>query len=210
MPRFSAWMPAGLLLVLLPLSAGCATGRIVDGVYRDITHDFQVGLPHGWVPLDLKGAALAYRDPGLGAALALRTGCENPESGTLSWVARHLYFGLKNPRILQQEDIRLHGDEGVRVHLLATLDGAPVEVEGVTLRHHGCLLDFMYVAPPDSFVRGRPVFERLPQQLDAAGRPVIRRPPRALRRVGRTGAGGAYPSGRTRPKEGGPRRRRSS
>jgi hypothetical protein len=155
----ASWILAGLLLVLLPLSAGCATDGIVDGVYRDFTHDFQVGVPKGWSRLDLSDATLAYRDEGLRAAMALRAGCDNTETGPLPWVARHLYLGLKNTRILRQQDVRLHGAEGVRIRLQATLDGVLVEVEGVTLQHHGCLFDFMYVAPPGNFARGLPTFD---------------------------------------------------
>ena len=53
----------------------------------------------------------------------------------------------------------LQGVPGLWTRLSATLDELPVEVEGITLRHAGCLLDFVYVAPPAAFPGGRSDFE---------------------------------------------------
>jgi hypothetical protein len=74
-------------------------------------------------------------------------------------VARHLFFGLREKRIQRRERVSLQGAEGVRTWLVAELDGAPVAVEGVTLRRGGCLYDFMYVAPPATFARGQSDFQ---------------------------------------------------
>jgi hypothetical protein len=91
--------------------------------------------------------------------MALLAECEAPERGELRWVGRHLYFGLQDKQVQAQESIRLQGVPGLRTRLSATLDGRPVEVEGITLRHAGCLLDFVYVAPPAAFPGGRAEFQ---------------------------------------------------
>ena len=150
----------GLLLGTVCLLAGCATGRIVDGTYRDRAHGYEVRLPPApWVLAPLDGAVLSFKAPPLGAAMALDVECQNPEQGELPWVARHLFFGLRDTRAQEREVIQMSGAEAIRSRLQATLDGQPVEVEGVTVRRGGCLYDFMYAAPPAEFSRGRPDFE---------------------------------------------------
>ena len=150
----------GLLLGMLSLAAGCATGRVVGDAYRDLDRGFQVRLPPpSWRPRSLDGAALAYESAELRAAVALLVECERPEAGDLPWVARHLFFGLEAKRIQEHEAVRLHETIGVRTRLTARLDDAPVEVEGVTFRRAGCLYDFIFAAPPATFPRGHPVFE---------------------------------------------------
>jgi hypothetical protein len=91
--------------------------------------------------------------------MALLAECKEPEAGELRGVGRHLYFGLQDKQVQAQEPVQLQGVPGLRTRLSATLDGRPVEVEGITLRHAGCLLDFLYVAPPAAFPGGRGDFE---------------------------------------------------
>jgi hypothetical protein len=154
------WLVGGILLGLHWLFAGCATGRIVDGTYHDSAHGYEVRLPPApWVLASLDGAVLSFKAPALRAAMAMDVECKDPEEGELPWVARHLFFGLRDTRVQERVAVRLRGVEGLRSRLLATLDGLAVEVEGVTARRGGCLYDFMYSAPPAEFPRGRPDFE---------------------------------------------------
>jgi hypothetical protein len=150
----------GLLLGTLLLLAGCATGRITGETYRDFDHGYEVRLPPvTWIPRQLEHATLSFESPQLKAGMALLTDCRTPEPGELLWVARHLFFGLQEKRIHEQESIRLHDAGGIRTRLQARLDEVPVEVEGVTIRRAGCLYDFIYVAPPATFPQGRLDFE---------------------------------------------------
>lgn len=150
------WLLGGILLGLVQSTAGCATGRVIEGMYRDPAHAFQVRLPPAtWVPAPLDGAALSFRAPELRAAMALAVECRTPEAGALPWVARHLFFGLELKRVQTRESVRLHDVPAVRTRLQATLDDSPVEVEGVTFRRAECLYDFVYVAPPALFASGR-------------------------------------------------------
>jgi len=150
----------GLLLGALFLSAGCATERITAETYRDPDNGYEVRLPPAtWISRPPEKATLTFGSPDLDAAMALLVDCRTPEPGELSWVARHLFFGLQEKRIHEQKSIRLHDAVGIQTWLQARLDGALVEVEGVTVRRAGCLYDFIYVAPPAAFPRGRPDFE---------------------------------------------------
>ncbi len=95
--------------------------------------------------------------------MALRVDCRSPEPGELPWVARHLFFGLQDADIQGQDTIHVLDATAVRTRLRARLDDQPVEVEGVTFRHAGCLYDFTYVAPPIIFPQGRTDFEAFVQ-----------------------------------------------
>jgi hypothetical protein len=132
----------------------------VDGLYRDADAGFQVQLPPAaWIPTPLDGAALAFGAPDLRAGMALMVECKSPETGDLPAVASHLFFGLQEKRIQSRERFHLHDAPGVLTRLRGDLDGAPVEVEAVTLRRGGCLYDFVYVAPPAAFTAGHAAFQ---------------------------------------------------
>lgn len=145
---------------MLWLGAGCAGGRLVEGMYRDSAHRYQIRIPTApWLAVSLDGATVAFRAPDLQAAMAFSVDCKAPEPGGLPWIARHLFFGLQAKRIQSREAIHLRDTEGVRTRLVARLDEVPVEVEGVTVRRGDCLYDFMYVAPPATFPRGQADFQ---------------------------------------------------
>lgn len=154
----------GILLGIVSLAAGCATGRIVGDTYRDSENGFQVRLPPPpWQLRSLDGATLSFVSPELRAGMALRVDCNSAEPGELPWVARHLFFGLQDADIQGQDTIRVLDVEAVRTRLRARLGNQPVEVEGVTFRRTGCLYDFTYVAPPTVFPQGRADFEAFVQ-----------------------------------------------
>lgn len=115
--------------------------------------------PARWQPISLDGAGLAFRAPALDAGMSLRVDCDEPESGPLSAVARHLFFGLVDKETETREVVRVADAGGIRTRLRARLEGRPVTVEGVTVRRGPCLYDFAYVAPPQRFDEGRPDFE---------------------------------------------------
>ena len=151
---------AGLALVIGAFGAGCATTPVVGALFRDTAQGFEVRLPDApWSVHPLPGAKLALRNLDRGAAMALLTECKAAEAGELPGVGRHLYFGLQDKQVQGQEPVQLQGVPGLQTRLSATLDGRPVEVEGITLRHAGCLLDFVYVAPPAAFPGGRGEFQ---------------------------------------------------
>ena len=168
MPQESPPIPAhrkllAALLVGLSLSAGCG-GRLVDGVYRAPDDRYRVQAPPApWVATSLKSDEVVFRNPGLQAAIAVLSHCTDPEPGALSWVARHLFFGLRDREVESQEMGSLRGEPAVRTRLRARLDGAPVVVEALTVRGGGCLYDLVYVAPPATAAAGRPDFETFVQ-----------------------------------------------
>jgi hypothetical protein len=109
--------------------------------------------------VDLEGATLAFRLPALTVGMGLRVDCESPEPGPLPAVARHLFFGLRDKQREEREPIVLANADGIRTRLIAQLEGAPVQVDALTVRHQACLYDFLYVAPPANFAQGLKDFD---------------------------------------------------
>ena len=143
----------------LSVLAGC-DGRLADGVYQAAHDRYRLHAPPApWVPTSLHSDELVFRHPDLHAAIALLAQCKGPEPGELPWVARHLFFGLRDRQVESRETVSLGGEPAVRTRLRARLDGAPVAVEAVTVRATDCLYDFVYVAPPAAAAAGRPDFE---------------------------------------------------
>ncbi len=164
------WRLAGLGLMLA--LAGCATGRMLGGVFHAPAERYRVRPPGDpWVAASLEPERLVFRAADLPAAMALLEDCTRPQAGELTWVARHLFFGLKDRRTLQREAARVGGQPAVRSRIAGRLDGEPVALEAVTLRHAGCVYDLVYTAPPASFEVGRPAFEAFVASFAPGARP---------------------------------------
>jgi hypothetical protein len=149
---------------MVGLATGCASGRIIGDMYRDAERGFQVRLPPAsWQLRSLDGAAVSFVSPELRAGMALQVHCGDAEPGQLPWVARHLFFGLRDADIQDRDTIHVLDSTAVRTRLRGRLDDQQVEVEGVTFRRAGCLYDFTYVAPPTVFPQGRGDFEAFVQ-----------------------------------------------
>ena len=149
---------------MVGLATGCASGRIIGDTYRDAESGFQVRLPPApWQLRSLDGAAVSFVSLELRAGMALQVHCGDAEPGQLTWVARHLFFGLQDTNIQDRDTIQVLDSTAVRTRLRGRLDDQPVEVEAVTFRRDGCLYDFTYVAPPNVFPQGRDDFEAFVQ-----------------------------------------------
>ncbi len=147
---------------LAGLVVGCAAGRtrtegqtvVVPG------KGYRVALPPGWERIDTD-ADLALRQPATEAGLMAHGTCEGrvPQR-TLSVLARHLRFGLRDVRDLVETPVELAGQHGVRSRFTARLDGSPVAVGAVTLQGRGCVYDLVVVAPPERLPAVADDFER--------------------------------------------------
>jgi hypothetical protein len=132
---------------------------MLGGVFHAGEHRYRIRPPGApWETISSDQDRLAFRRPDGRAAMALLRDCDEPEPGALPWVARHLFFGLRDRDVQRQERTALGGRPAVRTRLTARLEGAPVVVEAVTLRHAGCLYDFVCVAHPEAFGAARAEF----------------------------------------------------
>lgn len=142
--------------------AGCAPGRIADGLFTNEAAGYRVPLPSpGWTVAALPEADLVVRWPDGPAAIAIATRCGTPAEGPLPSLERHLFFGLRDQAVAAKAERSVDGVPALQTTLTATLEGEPVEVSAVVLRRAGCVFDLMYVAEPRVFPRHFPAFERL-------------------------------------------------
>ncbi|MFQ5848757.1 MAG: hypothetical protein ACE5IQ_13935 [Candidatus Methylomirabilales bacterium] len=141
----------GIVLVCMLLS-GCAAGRTLDGHYVDEGKSFRVRLPRGgWQIIESPGADLALQDTRSQARMAVSAGCPARETGSLSALVRHLFFGLRHVKQVRQEPILLDGVAGLETVIRGQWEGAPIQVRSVVIRRKGCLYDLLFVAPPETF-----------------------------------------------------------
>lgn len=151
-----------VVLGLILLATGCATGRITGDSYVDEFKGFRMPLPpRDWQPVPVEGADIAFRRTGGAGTMGVHADCRDPEAGPLRAVARHLFFGLRALRILEQQPLSVDRTEALRTVIIGELRGEPVQVESVEIRRPGCLYDLILTAPPAEFAADRPAFERL-------------------------------------------------
>jgi hypothetical protein len=121
---------------------------------------YRVVPPPGWVPVDGR-ADLTLRHPTQQAGLMAHATCEGKApQRALPVLARHLRFGLRDVRELDEAAVQVAGQPAVRSRFLARLDGVPVAVGAVTLRVRSCVYDLVVVASPDQLETVAEDFER--------------------------------------------------
>lgn len=149
-PRLNGAVSAAVCLCVLMSS--CATGRALEGLYRDEAKHFQVRLPQdGWRVTETRGTDLVLRDTRSAARMAVAARCPAQETGPLPALVRHLHFGLRQVERLRQEEVVLDGAAGLDTIVTGSWEGASVQIRSVVIRRNGCLYDLLYVAPPDTF-----------------------------------------------------------
>jgi hypothetical protein len=161
------WIPA--LAILVGVLAGCASVRLVDGSYVVRRKGYRVGAPAGWTRLASE-ADLALRQPQLDAGLLANATCEGKiPRRPLPVLVRHLRFGLREVRDLVEAPVELGGLAGRASRFRATLDGAPVAVQAVTLAGPRCVYDLVLVAPPETMAAASAGFAELTAGFAVAG-----------------------------------------
>jgi hypothetical protein len=154
--------------------AGCAGApRVTAGRAVVVAAKrFQIVPPAGWEPVP-SDADLALRQPALQAGLMAHGTCEGKTPRRpLPVLARHLRFGLRDVRDLDQAPVEVAGQRGVRSRFTARLDGVPVAVGTVTVEGDGCVYDLVVVAPPERFLDAAEAFERFAGSFAVIGPPA--------------------------------------
>jgi len=107
---------------------------------------YRVVGPPGWERIASDGD-VALRQARLGAGLLAHGTCEG-RVRPLPVLARHLRFGLRDVRDLDESPVAVAGLPGVQSRYLARLDGESVAVRAITLVGRGCVYDLVLVVPP--------------------------------------------------------------
>jgi hypothetical protein len=121
---------------------------------------YRVAPPPGWQVVASR-ADVALRQPDLQAGLMAHATCEGrTPRRSLPILVRHLRFGLRDVRDLDEAPVEIAGRPALRSRFTARLDGVPVAVGAVTLESGRCVYDLVVVAPPERLVEAAEAFER--------------------------------------------------
>lgn len=138
----------------------------MGGLYIDEARGFKVPLlQEGWQRIELPEVALAFQDEAGKATIALFLSCDEDRT-PLKVLARRLFFGLKDRRILEQRTLSLNGAEAIQTILQGKLEGGEVKVSSYVVRGSGCLYDLVYFAKPEAFDGRLGDFDRFARGLE--------------------------------------------
>ena len=145
--------------------AGCASGsagRVENGTFSS-PKGYQVRLPPvGWNVTANPNADLELRRTVPSGAMLVDASCGGAEvDRSLPVLARQLTVGLTNRQTVESDTWTIGTRTAVHRVIRGKSDGADVMVEAVVLKGERCVHDFLYVAPPGDFEKGRPDFKLL-------------------------------------------------
>jgi hypothetical protein len=146
--------------LLLVFATACTrSGVFRDGVYVDDAVRYRVGrLPGGWNRVSQTGGQIAFIERETTATILAHAVCGVLDA-PLSVLTHHLLIDFTEKRFLSRKTIPFANREALRSHVLAKLDGVPVEIDSVVLKKNGCVFDFTYSAPPAHFAARHADFE---------------------------------------------------
>jgi hypothetical protein len=125
-------------------------------------------VPPTWKRIDVDGATLAFRDQAQDAVVLLNTRCQHRDNDApLSVLTRHLVMGTTERDVLIEETIPFDQREALHTVMRAKLDGVPRQYDIYVIKKDDCILDLVYVAPPERFSEGAPLFERFAMGVHA-------------------------------------------
>jgi hypothetical protein len=147
------------------LLVGCASGsagRVENGTFSS-TKGYQVRLPPvGWNVTANPNADLELRRTAPSGAMLVDASCGGALiDRSLPVLARQLTIGLTNRQTLASDTWTIGTHTAAHRVIRGRSDDSDVMVEAVVLKGERCIHDFLYVAPPDDFEKGRQDFRLL-------------------------------------------------
>jgi hypothetical protein len=132
---------------------------------------YQVGeLPSSWNQINLDQAMVVFRNDGLKSSISTDAFCDQAyDDSALNMLTKHLFAGLQDVKIIQEQPLMLNDRGALRTSIQATLDGLPVTVEIVVVKKNWCLFDFYLVSQPDKFEQTTKDFETFYQGFVYSG-----------------------------------------
>lgn len=146
-----------LLFSWAAFGAACATAPKAD---------YRVGALEGkWQRFTVNGGDVAFKHKDGGTIFANRM-CKDVDDVPLDVLTNHLFFDMQVDREISREEITLAGRLALRTHVIAELDGVPVELDLVVVKKDGCTYDMALVADRDAFAARRGDFDRFLKGFD--------------------------------------------
>ncbi len=156
------WLAVGCMVLASLTGCSTAVGRVVGAQFVSPIYAFAVPLPGDeWQQVADEPSLLTLTHTHLAAGISISVTCEHERNVPLNILTRHLFFGLKDMQILQQESQVLNGVPTLQTVARARLDTREVQVNSYVVRRDGCVYDMVYVASPQDYARGAPSFERM-------------------------------------------------
>jgi hypothetical protein len=138
----------GLAAFLVASLAACAASHFDGQVFRKGGVAFRLEhLPPSWRRVEIDDTALAFRDEGNAATVAINGRCgKDAEDVPLQSLTQHLFLQFTERELTAQEVFPLDGREALRTEMVAKLDGVPKYFHVVVLKKDGCVYDFLQIA----------------------------------------------------------------
>jgi hypothetical protein len=160
----SMWVPSIMACAMLA-AIGCAAAPFDGTTYRGDRFAFRIpAAPASWERLDVSHAALAYRDRGSDATIALNGRCgSDGEDVPLASLTQHLFLSFTEREVIREEVVPFDGREAMHTEVNAKLDGVPKRFDVWVMKKDGCVYDLIYIARPDGHEAGLEAFHRFVQ-----------------------------------------------
>lgn len=140
------------------------TGKVVgyrEGRVLTKKGSYDVGsLPAGWERIKLGKAVVTFYNPSLKSSISTDSFCDQAYNDSpLKSLTRHLFPGLQDQKVMEQEPLTLSGRGALHTVLKATMDGVPVMLSIVVVKKDWCLFDFYLVSEQSYFAQAAVDFE---------------------------------------------------
>ena len=144
--------------------AGCAHRPVWHEGSKEMCRGeacYRVGeLGTAWQAVHKEGESIGFYNAQVGGVIESNRTCRDDADPTpLQSLTNQMLIGYTERRKLDEKTVPLAGREALRTRVSAKLDGVPVVLDLIVLKRNGCIFDFSYAAPPDSYPKGRPDFD---------------------------------------------------
>jgi hypothetical protein len=155
--------PSRLLLLAVPLLAGCPTGALSGQLFVKDAVSYRLALPNAetWRSVSFADNDLAWTAKDSPHLLGVNAVCEDHGDPSLEVLTNHLLIGFTDRELKERKALIVDGRDALDSHYLATLDGVPVELRLLVVKKNGCIHDFSYIAPKGHFAERAGDFEKL-------------------------------------------------
>jgi len=158
--------PLVLVLCCALVQAACSGKQYSNGVFEDKKNAYRVEDPgKGWQRIESEDTDLAFFNDGLNAVIMVNSTCDDYKDAPASALTGHLYIGIEERKVLEQQKIKLDGREAIYTLVEGKLDGVPVKVATYVLVKNYCIYDLAYSAPPAAFERGLPYLKKVAEKF---------------------------------------------
>jgi hypothetical protein len=179
-PARSAALAASVVLAFACAALGCtSSGSYREGEYSGGDADFHVGiLGPEWTRLRVRDQNdLAFLHEPTSGVIQANASCQPGLDIPLEALRNHLLIGFTERNVVEERRIEVDGREALDVHVLAELDGVPVELRLTILKKNDCVFDMALVAAPDTFAGLEPQYDAFLNGFHSEGAPA----PEAIR-----------------------------